>query len=48
MVWFVVPIDSQQTQCVVVLWLGLSLLSVSKHNIWSCYCCVCHCCCQSV
>ena len=32
----------------VVLWLGLSLSSVSKHNIWSYYGWICRCCCLSV
>ena len=41
-VGFVVVV-CQQTQYMVVLWLDLSLSSVSKHNIWSYYGWVCRC-----
>ena len=41
---FIVVVVRQQTQYVVVLWLGLSSLSsVSKHNMWSYYGWVCRC-----
>jgi hypothetical protein len=39
-----VIVYSKETQCVVVLWLGLLLLSsVSKHSMWSYYGWVCCC-----
>jgi hypothetical protein len=45
MVGFVVVLVNWKTQHVVVTWLGLSLFTVRKHNVWLYYgwvCCCCH------
>ena len=41
---FVGVVIRQRTEYMVVLWLGLSLSSVSKHNMWLYYGWVCRCC----
>jgi hypothetical protein len=49
MVRFVVVVVGQYTKHEVVIRLNLSLLSsVSKHNMWTYYGCVCSCCHPSV